>query len=120
MKTYSQNTVAPPTPPLAIANYTLSGITYVKSKTDSQYAFSCTFNLNLKDKIITIITKEFSGFSDNYLNKEFKENEIEYRYKIELRDSDLKLEYEFKTLNNDDKKEIINKFNTIELAILEL
>ena len=120
MKTYSQNTITP-TPPNAISSNTKAGITYAKSETDNAYAFSCSFNLNQKDKIIKFISKEFSDYSSEFLNKKFtKENKNEYYYKIKLKASELKLEYKFDSPNEKDKTEIINKFNNIESAILGL
>jgi len=124
MKTFSQNTVTPPTPPTpptAIASLTSSGITHAKSKTDDSYAFSCTFNTNTKDKLIAIIAKEFPKYSNKFLDKIFfKETKNEYYYKVELKDSELKLEYRFENPKDNDRKKIINKFNNIESAILEL
>ena len=124
MKTCSQNTVTPPTPPTppdVSSSSTVTGITHAKSETENAYAFSCTFNLNLKNDIVKIISKEFNKYTNEFIDKKFtKEKENEYYYKIELKSTELKLEYKFDSPNDKDRIKITNKFNNIESAILGL
>lgn len=123
MTTYSQNTTppSPPKPPIVNASTTHSGITHAKSETESSYAFSCVFDTALKDEIMSIISKEFKDFSKDDLGKKYtKKVDNDYYYNIEMKVSELKLEYEFKGKASDEISEISKKFNVIEEAILAL
>ncbi len=98
MNAYSQT---PPTPPISKAGITNSGITYSLAETDNSIVFACTFNNSLHPKIWEIIHSEYTNFPK--LDKEIKfiSNENEFKYKIELYNSELKLEYKGYSKKND-------------------
>lgn len=120
MKVNSQTPIPPQVS--TINNETGTIKTVAKSKAENAYAFSCTFKENLTEKISEIIESELEGFSIKYIGKKYKKEEDgKYTYKIELKSSELKLEYKiFDGISESKQESLINSFFEIEKKILAL
>jgi len=115
-----EKNIIPPAP-LAEANTTKSNIVYAKSKTNHSYSFSCTFDSKFMDRIVHIIARAYREYSSDYINEYYIQiQENQYCFTIELKSSELKLDYKFDHPSEEDKKEITLKFDQMEASILKL
>lgn len=91
---YGQNTPTPPTPPVANAGTTGSGITYSYSETNTSLAISLSYSESLKQGILNIVSADFPQFNGSqYIN----DNTIYYQSIVAQGNS---LKIEVRTKNN--------------------
>lgn len=91
---YGQSTPTPPTPPVANAGTTGSGITYSYSETNTSLAISLSYKESLKQGILNIVSANFPQFNGSqYIN----DNAVYYQ-SITSEGNSLKIE--LRTKNN--------------------
>lgn len=117
-------TQAPPTPPVSTAQHTTNGMVYAISSTETSYAFSGTFREDLLPEVIKSISKEFSQYSSDFLYKDFrKEIPATYMYSIQVKQTELKLEYKLYTNTGEKNKKqqkIGKRFKKLENVLTNL
>jgi hypothetical protein len=84
-QSYSQT--PPPTPPNVNAGYN-NGITHSEAETRTSYAFSCAFTTKHYPEILKLINEGGHNFTEDFYVK----NE-QHEIKIELKKTELKIEY---------------------------
>lgn len=109
---YSQNS---PTPPVANAGVTDSGITYSFASTSNSLALSCVFNESNYEGVLSAIRTEYPDFTSG--NVFTPEDNKDFKSKIELKKSSLKLEYK---ILSDKENTNAAKIERISSKILDL
>ena len=113
MNIFSQTPPNPPTPPTAKSGVSTSNIVYSIAETDNSYAFACSFKSKFHDIIKNIIRTEYEFKEDLEKIGYISESNSSLSYKIELKETELKMECK----SNFNSSEDFIKFKIIQFTI---